>query len=207
MAYLRIAFSKIEGQLDAKLLETANIIHQQVGSRTAVFPLPIPTMLVLKDACDEFQSAVNAAAGGDLILKAQRNIYRLDLLAKLQQLSYYVMHTANGDRQIAMQGGFPFAKEPESQTIVVPTDLLVTPGIQSGEMLMSVKRVAGAAAYLHQYSTDPLHDEANWMSMNCTSRKCKITGLIPGTVYYFRVGVIGSKDQVLYSAVTSKMAV
>ena len=79
-------------------------------------------------------------------------------------------------------------------------------GEQPGELLVSVRTVKGAAAYLHQYSTDPLLAETSWKGMNSTASKCKLAGLTPGTTYYLRVAAIGAKDQVLYSDVASKMA-
>jgi hypothetical protein len=89
---------------------------------------------------------------------------------------------------------------------VPPTNLRVRYGISSGEMLLSVKAQKAAASYLHQYTTDPELKEGSWMNMNCTTSKCKITGLTPGTIYYFRVGAVGTRDQILFGYVISKMA-
>jgi hypothetical protein len=61
---------------DAKVIEQAYFIHQQVSTRTSVFTTPTPTMVLLKDAIDDYQSAVNAANGGDRVLVGQKNIAR-----------------------------------------------------------------------------------------------------------------------------------
>jgi hypothetical protein len=114
--------------------------------------------------------------------------------------------TANGDRQIALQSGIPLAKEPAPIVITKPAGLKVNYGNQPGILLVSVKNVKGARAYLHQYSTDPLHKDESWTSMNCTTARCKIDGLTSGTKYFLRVGAIGARDQVLFSDVLSKMA-
>ena len=55
-----------------------------------------------------------------------------------------------------------------------------------------------------QLSTKARH--RSWMTMNCTTSKCRLTGLTPGTLYFFRVGAVGTRDQILFSYVVSKMA-
>lgn len=206
MALLRIT-NGFERLSDAKLLERASFIHQQVSTRTSVFPTPSPTMPVLKDACDEFHSSLNAALSGDRVLVAQKNNLRQALVDLLHKLGYYVLFTAGGNRLVALESGFTLAKDPTSQSIIKPTGMRVSYGDQSGELTLSVKRVLYAVAYQHQYTTDPALKDESWQSMTpCSATKCKIPGLTPGTTYYFRVGAIGARDQVLYSDVVSKIA-
>jgi len=190
---------------DPDLLEKARYIHQQVSSRATMFPTPTPAMLAFKDGIDEFSAAVTAAGTGDRILGGQKRATRAALVTLMQQLGYYVLMTANGDKLIAEESGFTLAKESTNVTIYKPTDLKLEYTSQIGEVQTSVKPVKGAAAYLHQYTSDPTLKEESWVTMNCTSARCKITGLTPGTMYYFRVGVVGSKEQVLYSDVQSKI--
>jgi hypothetical protein len=133
-------------------------------------------------------------------------VLRQQVIDKLHQLSHYVLMVANGNRQVAVESGFTLAKEPTPALITKPVDLKVEHGDQPGELLVSVRKVKGAAAYLHQYTTDPQLPETAWKGMNCTTSKCKIAGLTPGTTYFLRVAAIGTKDQVLYSDVASKMA-
>ena len=191
---------------DSKVIEQAYFIHQQISTRSTVFATPKPAMTALKDAIDDYQLAVNAALSGDRVLVGQKNIARQTVIDMLHQLSYYVLMTANGDRQIALQSGIPLAKEPTPIVITKPSGLHVLNSNQEGELLVSVKKVKGAKAYMHQYSTDPLLKEESWMSMTCTATKCKLEGLTPGTTYFLRVAAIGAKDQILFSDVVSKKA-
>jgi len=191
---------------DAKLIEKGYFIHQQVSTRTSVFATPTPTMPALKDALDDYQSAINAALNGDKVLIAQKNIARQLVIDLLHQLSSYVIMTANGARFIVLEAGVPMVKEPTPIVIAPPTGLNVAYSNVPGELVVKVKKVKGAASYMHQYSTDPLLKEESWTILNTTTSKVKIAGLTPGTTYFFRVGVIGPKEQVLFSAVTSKMA-
>jgi hypothetical protein len=69
-----------------------------------------------------------------------------------------------------------------------------------------VKRVIAAVSYVFQYTTDATLAEASWMPMNCSTTKCQLMGLTPGTKYYVRVAAVGTKGQELYSDVSSKVA-
>ena len=163
-------------------------------------------MTVLNTAIDEFQAAVLIAINRDRVKVVQKNILRDSLIDLLHKLGYYVLFAAQGNRVVALESGFTIAKEPSPVLIDQPTGLKAEYTTQSGELVMSVKRVKGAAAYLYQYTTDPTLKEDSWMSLNCTQARCKLEGLTPGTTYYLRVGALGTKDQVLYSTVTSKLA-
>jgi len=191
---------------DPKVIEQVNFIHQQVSSRTAVFPAPVPSMTTFKDGIDDYQSAVNAALSGDRVLVGQKNQAKDTVVDMVYQLGHYVLMTANGDRLIAIQSGIPLAKASTPSSLAKPADLKVSNADQEGQLLVSVKKVKAALAYMHQYSTDPDLKEESWMSMTCSSRKCKLEGLTPGTTYFIRVAAIGTKDQIMYSDVVSKKA-
>jgi len=191
---------------DANLLTFASFIHQQISAETTVFPTPSPGMIALNDAIEEFRSAKTNAGDGSRLLIREKNVQRKALVALLDQLCNYVMFIAAGDPEVAAKAGFPFTKQPEPTVMNVPTNLTVNAGKQTGEIEISVAKVQHAASYLHQYSTDPLLQEANWMTMSCTQCKCTITDLEPGVKYFFRVGAVGAKEQVLYSIVVSRVA-
>ncbi|MFI5131283.1 MAG: fibronectin type III domain-containing protein [Chitinophagales bacterium] len=42
--------------------------------------------------------------------------------------------------------------------------------------------------------------------MTCTSTKCKLTSLIPGTTYYIKIAAASPKGQITYSDIVSKKA-
>jgi hypothetical protein len=191
---------------DAKLLEMANFIHQQVSTRTNVFATPTPTMPVLRGAIDDYQIAINAALNRDKVLIAQKKAIRQTVIDLLHQLGSYVIMVANGDRVIALEAGIPLAKEPSSVIITPPEGTIVSYGNQPGELKVKVKTIRGAASYMHQYTADPTLKEESWTTVNSTTAKTTINGLTPGTTYFFRVGVVGYKEQVLYGDVVSKMA-
>lgn len=191
---------------DAKLMEIANFIYQQVSTRTTLFATPTPTMPVLRTAIDDYQAAINAAFNRDRVLVAQKNTVRQTLIDLLHQLSSYVIMIANGDRLIALEAGIPLAKEPTPVLLTPPEGMTINYGSQSGELEVKVKTIRGVAVYMHQYTADPSLKDESWTTVNSTTAKARINGLTPGTTYYFRVGVVGAKEQVLFGDVLSKMA-
>ncbi|HUC82394.1 MAG TPA: fibronectin type III domain-containing protein, partial [Flavisolibacter sp.] len=191
---------------DAKLVERASAIHQEMVTNATAFPSPSPSLTQVRSAIDDFQEALNAAVGGDRVLVAQKNIARQTLVNLLHLLGYYVLFTAQGNRLIALKSGFRLAKDPTPVVITKPTGLKVENGDQDGVLQVSIKTVPGAVAYMHQYSTDPALKEDSWMSVTCSTAKCHLAGLQPGTKYFIRVGAIGTKEQVLFSDTVSKIA-
>jgi hypothetical protein len=196
----------IEKFSDSALVEYASFIHQQISSRPATFASPTPGMVVYKTAIDDFQALMNVATGGDRVLIGQKNVLRNALELHTHVLSYYVMLTAQGNAQVILESGFQMVGPSQSSVLTKPSDLRVTNGEQSGELLLKVKKVPGAASYSYQYSTDPAMKEESWKIENCTSSRCKLIGLTPGTTYYVRVGAIGTKGQVMFSDAASRIA-
>jgi hypothetical protein len=187
------------------LLDTASFIRFEIASRTAVFVTPNPSMTELGEVIDEYAPAVAAAQDGSKVLADQRDLIGERLINMLHNLSYYVLFTAQGNRSIVLQSGFKLAKEPVPIVMAPPTGGKLENGNQPGTLISSVKRVRGARSYNHQYTTDPLLAEGSWITIGCTVPKCHLTGLVPGTKYYVRVGAIGPREQVLYSDVMSKI--
>lgn len=190
-----------------KLHEFASFVRQQVSTHTTEFPTPMPTMMELSESVDELLAAITNAGDGGRVMREALKVTRATVVTKLDTLKNYVTFTANGDRQVAVLSGFPFTKTPSRRTLGEPGTPELAYNGQQGEMLMKIKAVAGAQSYLHQYTADPMLQNESWTSMSCTSASCKIAGLTPGTVYYFRVVAVGTHDQVAYSSIVGKMAV
>jgi hypothetical protein len=66
---------------------------------------------------------------------------------------------------------------------------------QAGQAVTSVKRVAGAKAYVHQYTTDPLTSESVWVNKVTTGSSHTFTGLTSKEKYWFQVIAVGINDQ------------
>lgn len=204
MPLLRIT-NGIEKIADAKLVERAYGIHQLMSGNPA-FPTPTPTMVDLAVAMDAFKTAVQKASAGDRLLIAEKHQKRDVLVAVLHSLGYYVLYAANGDRVKAQSSGFTIAREPTPVTIHKPQDLKVSNTSQQGQLAVSVKKVKGSVAYIHQYTTDSLLKDESWQSITNSVSKYVLNGLTPGTTYYVRVAAVGRKEQIMFSDVVSRVA-
>lgn len=204
MALVRLK-NGVEKQSDSRLLEYSNhVLTQMTGNPH--FPTPSPELADVAAAITNFSNAVNQAANGDRMAVAIKNDRRNELVDLLHLLGYYVVFAAHGDRTIALSSGFPLTKEPQGQVLTQPQNFKVVSTTQTGELVSSVNRVPGSRAYLHQYTTDAAQSPGSWKTISCTTSKCHIKGLTPGTTYYLRVGAVGSRDQVMYSEILTKMA-
>jgi hypothetical protein len=118
-----------------------------------------------------------------------------------------VLFCAKGNRVIALSSGFSLSKQPEpTPPLSKPENLRVEAGINPGELDIRVANVKNAISYMHQVSTDPTLAEASWKSVTSSTSQALIVNLQPGTKYYCRVGAIGSKKQLVYSDVVSRVA-
>lgn len=203
MPYVKIknGYDRLPGPT---LLTKAYHLYTQVSTRTTIFVTPIPSMISFKDSCDEFQAGLNASQSGDKVLIGQKNIARNQLLDKIHQLAGYVQMTANGDPQIVLEAGFELAKTGENIDLEAPEPPEATYTGQPGELQLKVPTVNGANAYQFQYTTDP--ELKSWTSLTRTRARCKLSGLVPGTVYYLRVVAVGARAQERFGAVITKTA-
>ncbi|THU34169.1 fibronectin type III domain-containing protein [Niastella caeni] len=62
---------------------------------------------------------------------------------------------------------------------------------RSGEAVIRVKKVAGAKAYIHQYTIDPLVGDNVWVNKVTTDPGYTFTGLKSKEKYWFQVIAVG----------------
>lgn len=191
-----------DADLEAK---THTIINNLTGN--PVFTTPVPTLSVVEDASEVYSGALLDASTGNRSKIAVKNASREALVLLLRQLCVYVNLTANGNAAELLTSGFDVSKDPEPAVISKPENLKVENGVSSGELLMSIKKVKGAYAYLHEYTSDAAMAPASWVSTPSTACKIIFSNLLPGTKYYCRVGAIGANDQLLYSDTISRIVV
>jgi hypothetical protein len=188
---------------DSELEQITQLILQNMTGNPA-FPSPVPTLAQLSTALDVYSAALLKAGNLGRIFVAEKNKARNDLEKLLTQLGLYVMFIAFGDLAILTSSGFPLAKTREPRYITNPGTVLLENGMNSGELVASVKASKAAKSYVHQIAADPLTPDTQWEST--TSSRCTYTfkNLEPGKKYWVRVSVIGSGDQVACTADSSK---
>lgn len=186
---------------DAAVLALGNRVASALLNNTH-FPSPSPDLFDLNSAIDAYSSSMAKAVQGSLKDIAQKNADKKTLVDLLCDECDYVNITAKGDLIALSSCGFDLSKDRQPKVLGIP-DAKTERGI-AGEMILFTPAVRGAFSYRHQYTTDP--SATLWQEVVSTRATCKIAGLVPGTVYYFRIIAIGTKNQVTVSNVVSKMA-
>ena len=159
-----------------------------------VFPEPPVALANLKKILPEYQEVNRKARGGDKEMRFRRKAIRVDVLGHLSELAEYVTLTCNGDPAKLVSSGFELNKARGTKAMSPLKDLKVIID-RTGEAVTQVKRVAGAKAYVHQYTTDPLVGDNVWVSKGTTDASYTFTGLRSKEKYWFQVIAIGLNGQ------------
>lgn len=196
-------FAKLsDGNLESK---THEILLLMTGN--ANFPTPVPALADVTAAAAAYSAALAKAGTGNRIDVADKNAKREILIGLLRSLCRYVNLVADGDATMILSSGFSISKDPQPVVLTRPENIRVENGVASGSLLVSVKAVKGAYAYFHEYTTDATMAPGSWVSTTGTTSKMQFSNLQPGTIYFCRVGAVGTNNQLLYSDPVSRMVV
>lgn len=163
------------------------------------FPTPTPDLPTIQGAISDYSDALTLAQNRNKNAVAVKNQMRDALTAALIQLANSVMTTANGDKTMLISSGFDLAKEGETTPIVKPDSIMLTDGLNAGELVVKIPAVAGAKGYGPQYTTDPLTADSQWTQFMTTTCKYTFKNLVTSKRYWCRVAAIGPYNQVVYS--------
>lgn len=152
---------------------------------------------------NEYHTAFTNAQGGDTILVAIKNDKKVSFCKALKELADYVTRVSNGDRMMMVSSGFDLSAS-RGQKVLRPINGFEVEIGAAGKATSHVKRVAGARAYIHQYTTAPPTNETRWVSKTTTEREYTFTGLESGAKYWFQVIAIGFKAQEVYSPIEAR---
>jgi hypothetical protein len=188
---------------DGDLVITSGKVRQDM-TNNVLFPEPSPSLAELQKAEEEYQIALNNAAGRDTVMVSIKNDKRAVLRGILTQLAEYVASVAKGDRTVLLTSGFILTREKgEVATLKPIVDLLVNTETAE-QATVSVRKVKGAKAYNHQYTIGAVTSESQWISKTITEPICTFTGLHSGVKYAFRVIAIGPGEQSVHSPIVSR---
>jgi hypothetical protein len=158
----------------------------------------------LEEVLPRYQDVNAKASMGDDEMRSERKALRAKTLDLLAELGEYVTGKASGDEVTLVSSGFELKKARGAKPISPIKELKVT--IEKvGEAVTKVNRVAGAKAYVHQYTTDPLTGSNVWVNKVTTEPKHTFTGLESKEKYWFQVIAIGMNDQQSASVPVSKV--
>jgi hypothetical protein len=168
------------------------------------FPDPPEALAEAKKLLPEFQTSVANAKGRDIEVINLKNEQKALLISFLTELAQYVTLTCKEDRGKLLSSGFPvsgdksYQAEPEIQQLEVELG-------PPGEATTQVKRLRGARAYMHQYTTEPPTAETKWFSEGSKYSYYTFSGLNSTTKYWFRVAAIYQDGQTVYSPVVTRV--
>jgi hypothetical protein len=168
------------------------------------FPDPPEALGKAKNELPGFRESVTKASGGDEEMRFLRKDKRALLISYLAELAEYVTLKANGDPTILVSSGFELNKEKGERVLSAIKELKVTID-RNGEAVTQIKRVAGAKAYIHQYTQDPISGDSVWINKCTTDNSYTFTGLASKERYWFQVIAIGTNGQEVISPFVSRV--
>jgi hypothetical protein len=187
---------------DSELGTITQRILQEMENNTG-FPNPPAVLADIKKLLPEYQEAVANAIGRETVKVSIKKDKKAQLVALLTELASYVTLTCNGDRTMLLSSGFAVSGEKVEQPMPVIQKLEVELG-PPGIVTTRVKRVAGARAYMHQYTTEAPTSETVWISEGNTQAYHTFGGMKSGVKYWFRVVALGD-GQTVYSPVEQRI--
>jgi hypothetical protein len=180
--------------------------HEVAGKMKGnpVFPEPPAALANLEKVLPDYMGAIGQASGGDEESRFIKKAKRVEVIGLLSQLAEYVTLTCKGDPASLLSSGFQLAR-PRGTKPMSPIKELVVNIDQSGEAVTKVKRVAGAKAYIHQYTTDPLLGDNVWINKCTTDPSYTFSGLKSKEKYWFKVIAIGLNGKETASPLVSRV--
>ena len=190
------------GKLDPNALaNTAHHIAQGVGGNPVYFPNPPIDPNALDASGNTLAEAVLAAMDGGKTAKAVVKKQRKLIIQDLNLLAVYVQNVSDDDPVIFAASGFTAKQTGKStpQPVAVPVFRAMDFGANSGQIVVTVKAVAGAAAYFIRYAVMNGTTPGPWITIPAViiQKGITISGLTPATTYGFQVqalGVLGYSD-------------
>ncbi len=171
------------------------------------FTTPTPSVADVSEILGAYNTALGNCTEGDRQKIALKNQMRETLIEVLHVWGLYVVLNCGNDIAVALTSGFKVAKAPSpAPPLGKPSVPVIDFGINRGDMISKGKREAQALVYLHQYATEAEMQAGKWQTEHSSKSTAVISGLVPGTNYYYRIGIVGRKNQIVYSDVTSRIA-
>ena len=178
-------------------LKTFATAHKVAMTGNANFMSPSPTatvydasLLLFGQKLDAITTAETALA----VLRAEKEAARADLVVNLNARGSYVQGAALGNEAKIHSAGFDTKAPPTTTTSLgAPTGVAASGGDQEAEIDLHWDAVKKAKSYAVQCRLHPDNAPPGpWEQVKLSTRSSvTVNGLIPGTVYAFRVQALG----------------
>jgi hypothetical protein len=178
-----------------------------VKSNPLVYPLQVPTELVLTAAMDEFVVTLENSHNGGPAQTQLKNEKRLEIAPLFTQFCNYVTVTADGSLASLKLSGLPFQKPTHSS--IGPLDPPYAPFLaytkNSGELSGTSAPIYGALTYNWTLALASA-PKVILQTKQTTGANALFVGLIPGEVYVVQLNAVGAAGPSDWSDVSSLMA-
>ena len=178
--------------LPQKIAKATNVVTNSTGkpflTRVQSELIPLSAKIL---AAQNALNAQLAAAQASLTATSTAHDKELDLDQALNTVAALVDLDANGDETKILASGFEVASGPTA-TGPMPqvANLSATAGDAEGEVDLNWNPVANNHGYIIQQTADP-NNVASWHQVaNSTKSKATITGVLPGSKFWFRVAAL-----------------
>jgi hypothetical protein len=171
-------------------LTYANAVHSGIFTDPEDYPEPPIDEPTFKGAIDAFSQKITAALDGGKKAIADRNQQEEIVINMLRELGNYVEKACKNDMATFLKSGFR-AKSPATGPKRSLSRFIrsVTPGPNSGTLLIVINAVDGAAAYQFRFAPTVNGAPGTWTTQLITKTRpgTTITGLTPGATYAIQV--------------------
>ena len=196
------------GKLDANaLVNTAQLVAKGIGGNPQYFGNPPVDPEALKASATTLSAAILAAMDGGKSAKTIREKQRKMVIQDLKLLAVYVQNVSNDDPAIFAASGFTAKPTGKSapQPVGAPTFRSLDFGVNSGQIVVSVKAQAAAKSYFIRYAVMAGATPGAWTTIAAASvqKPVTISGLTPTTIYGFQVQALGALGYSDWSAITT----
>jgi len=159
-------------------------------ANATVYPKPPIDLTTYGSAVSAYDASVTAALEGGKTVIAQKNKLKKAAIKLYDQQAKYVEANCNDDMTTFLLSGF-HARATTKNPATTANDAIrsVKRGALSGEMIVSLMKVSGAASYQVRFSATPPGGTAGpWtiQSIPAVKPPTKLTGLTPGSTYSFQ---------------------
>jgi hypothetical protein len=161
----------------------------------SVFPDAGPIQTRLEKVCGEFNGTINKAGRNDRTLASAKNDKKAELISVLDEMADHVTVVSNGDSTMLLSSGFDISGIKAIDQNLGPVEKFAVEIGVAGVATTRVKKVAGAKAYIHKCTPDPITPESVWITETTTDRENTFTNLKSVTRYWFQVIAIGKDKQ------------
>lgn len=192
---------------DAKLLQFVTAVLTAISASGAYSSISA-IVAACQRVLDNYSKALEEAEKGSNAQVIKKNAYKKELIGSMKEVVEAVNNVAGNNRTLLGETKLELSKEHSTPVELEPVKKFsITSLNQGGPMLAKIQKGRGTKCALFQYTSDEqVTAETVWVSAGMTTESSfTFTGLPVGKFANFRVGVAGTRKQILFTEPVKKM--